>query len=135
MTRMTKLPTRAHHNNAGLDLYSSGERTILPNVIEQVPTGIKIKLSAKTYGQICDKSGVSMTGLKVTAGVIDQGYTGEIYVVIKNTGDSEIKLKHGQAIAQLVCILCVIPYSPQVLLKEERNEKGFGSTNEQRNQQ
>jgi dUTP pyrophosphatase len=66
-------------------------------------------------------------------GTVDQGYTGEIQVIIFNTSKERIKITKGQKIAQAV--LCPVVSGKWVKLVEkkeinskDRNEKGFGST-------
>ena len=66
-------------------------------------------------------------------GTVDQGYTGEIKVILFNTTNSNVKILKGQKIAQAV--LCPVVSGRWVRLKEiknvedkDRSDKGFGST-------
>ena len=66
-------------------------------------------------------------------GTVDQGYTGEIKVILFNTTNSNVKILKGQKVAQAV--LCPVVSGRWVRLKEiknvedkDRSDKGFGST-------
>jgi len=66
-------------------------------------------------------------------GTVDQGYIGEIQVIIFNTTNQKIKIEKGQKIAQAV--LCPVVsgkwlklISVDKLRDKDRNDNGFGST-------
>ena len=65
------LPKRSSDEAAGLDLYASKDQTIQPGTRALVDTGIRIKLPSGTYGRIAPRSGMSVKGIDVSAGVID----------------------------------------------------------------
>lgn len=67
----SKLPTRGSEDAAGLDLYASQSLTVKPKSRVLVPTGIKIQLPTGTYGRIAPRSGLSVKGIDIGAGVID----------------------------------------------------------------
>ena len=68
--------------------------------------------------------------IDIGAGVIDADYRGPVGVVMFNHGDSDLEVKHGDRIAQLV--LEKISYADIVevdnLDETERGSGGFGST-------
>ena len=97
-----KAPTRGSDAAAGLDLYANGTLTIDPRQRALVPTGIKVKLPVGTYGRIAPRSGLSLKGIDVAAGVVDRDYTGELKVVLINNGLSTFTVNHGDCVAQLV---------------------------------
>jgi dUTP pyrophosphatase len=86
--------------------------------------------------QVRSKSGLALKqGLMVlnSPGTVDQGYTGEIQVIMFNTTKDKIKIEKGQKIAQAV--LCPVVSGKWVNLVEKnkleekyRNSNGFGST-------
>ena len=79
-----KTPTRGSDDAAGLDLYASQPVEIQAGTRALVPTGIKVKLPTSTYGRIAPRSGLSLKGIDVAAGVIDRDYRGEVQIVLVN---------------------------------------------------
>ena len=66
-------------------------------------------------------------------GTIDQGYTGELQVIIFNTSKETVKIEKGQKIAQAVfCPILASDWIDMIqvssISKKDRNDKGFGST-------
>lgn len=128
-------PTRSHPTDAGLDLYCFEDVPYKPGDLVKVPTRVAIEIPKGFVGLIRDRSSVSLQKLKVTAGVIDCGYTGEVNVVLLNLAqgmDGHGCVQRGQKIAQ---ILLVPIETPEVEVVEDftptesgRKEQGFGST-------
>src|SRR5699024_11720582 len=107
------IPTRAHKTDSGFDLYASEDVIIEPGETVIVPTGIAIQLPEGMEAQVRPRSGVtSKTKLRVQLGTIDNGYTGEIGVVVDNIASEGFSvdgvvyplenIKKGTRIAQLV---------------------------------
>lgn len=134
------MPTRAHGTDAGLDLYATDSKTIY-GMKSHVPydcansavffTGVHVELPHGYYGKIESKSGLNLKhGVVSCGGVIDEGYTGGIVVVLYNFGPEDYHVKRGDKIAQLI----IQPYAaPELELVEsleatERGDNGFGST-------
>lgn len=127
------LPFYAHEGDAGLDLFSVEEVLIKPMERKLVSTGIKIQLPPNTEGQVRPRSGLALNhGITLlnSPGTIDEGYRGEIKVLMINFGQEDFLIRKGMKIAQMV-----IKSVEQVLIKEveelkdtERGEGGFGST-------
>ena len=123
-------PTRAHPDDAGLDLYVCEDVVLDTNTTTMVRTGISIHLDPKHVGMICDRSSLGKIGIKVMGGIIDSGYTGEVMIALNNTSAVPYTLKRGMRAAQLL----VFPISvPEVIkhvntVKTERGAKGFGSS-------
>lgn len=125
------LPTRANPTDAGLDLYSAQDVGYYSyNNTIKVPTNIAIAIPPGYVGLIRDRSSVSLTGLKVTAGVIDSGYHGDIQVVFINTNEGHGIIEKGQKIAQILIlpVLTPTPYAVKELDVTPRDQKGFGSS-------
>ena len=131
--RGSTLPKFAHHGDAGLDLYSSEDVVIEPNAFALVLTGIAIALPAGTEGQIRPLSSLaldrSVTVLN-SPGTIDEGYRGEIGVILINHGLRRFCVKRGARIAQLVIQRKVEVNVVEVksLGDTARGKRGFGST-------
>lgn len=136
LTPTAIMPTYAHATDSGMDLYCDGELAtyyLAPGQSHIFPTGIAIKLPPNTEAQIRSRSGLAAKySVSVTHGVgtIDEGYTGEIKVLLINHGDAIIPINIGDRIAQMV--ICPV-LRPQILEVNElettdRGANGFGST-------
>src|SRR3989344_7746273 len=98
-----KLPSYAHPGDAGMDIYSCEERTLLPQEQALISTGIAMEIPDGYVGLFWDKSGLSSKhGLKTMAGVIDAGYRGEVKILLCNLGDTTYEIKQGEKIAQML---------------------------------
>lgn len=124
------IPTKAHLGDLGYDVYADTQVTLQPGVQRLIPTGIAVKLPEGWGGLIKDRSSMAMRGLIVHAGVIDEGYRGEIKVLLRNVTMQTIVLQRGDKIAQLVPIRTTEFYIKEVddLDETERGARGFGST-------
>jgi dUTP pyrophosphatase len=127
------IPSFAHSNDAGLDLYSVDNITIRPGEIKLIHTGIKVQLPPNTEAQIRPRSGMALNyGITVlnSPGTIDEGYRGEIGVILINHGSKEFEVLEGMKIAQMVInsIIKVDVKKVRNLSDSDRGEKGFGST-------
>ena len=125
-----QLPTRGSDQAAGLDLYACEDFTLRPHTRLLVSTGIKVKLPTGTYGRIAPRSGLSLKGIDVAAGVIDRDYTGEIRALLVNNSDFDCVGKIGDRIAQLLIerIAAVDIEQVESISQTARGDKGFGST-------
>ncbi len=99
----SKIPTKGHPGDAGIDFYAIDEVIFPPTAQERVHTGVAIEIPEGHVGLIWDKSGISFNqGLKVMGGVIDSGFRGEIVLSLYNTTDKEQKILKGNKIAQMI---------------------------------
>lgn len=136
-------PSRAHNDDAGIDLYSAeGPVLFWPGDRFLISTGIRVRLPVDTVGMVCPRSGLANAkGVTVlnAPGIVDQGYTGEIFVNLVNLSNSTYELKYGDRIAQLVVVPIILPslhvYPPNSdtfnvdhLFETDRGAKGHGST-------
>lgn len=130
ITTTAKQPVRANPSDAGLDLFADEELLIKKDSLAKIKTGIAIELPEKTVGLIFDRSSLGSKGLKVHGGVIDQGYRGEIIVVIYNHSNSDYKIELGDKIAQLIVLNCLFPVIEitDSLDETSRGKNGFGSS-------
>ncbi len=98
-------PSYSHEGDAGLDLCATEAVDIAPGKYLLVRTGIAIELPIGTEAQIRPRSGLALKhGVTVlnSPGTIDQGYRGEIGVILINQGDSLFRVEVGSRIAQMV---------------------------------
>ena len=130
------LPTRAHNNDAGLDLYSTRITQETDNsgkMILVYHTDIAVEIPTGYVGLLFMKSSVSRRSLDLTnaVGVIDSDYRGEIMAKFKvNTDAIPTIYQVGEAFAQLLIVPIVTPIPEFVdeLTTTDRDEGGFGST-------
>lgn len=81
------IPTKAHATDSGFDLVASADVIIEPGETAVVPTGIAVQLPVGYEAAVRPRSGVtSKTKLRVQLGTIDNGYAGEIGVIVDNIG-------------------------------------------------
>lgn len=79
------MPTKAHATDSGYDLYANEDVIIGPGDTAIVKTGIAVELPAGYEAQIRPRSGVTAkTKLRVQLGTIDNGYRGELGVIVDN---------------------------------------------------
>lgn len=128
------LPTRAHMDDLGLDLYALNGMIVQGKSCTLVPTGIACQFDANTGGIIKDRSSVaSKRRLYVKAGVIDPSYRGEIFVLLENPNDNSQLIQAGEKIAQMVLVKTIYTNFEEVTEfdnETERGDKGFGSTDD-----
>ena len=104
-----KLPRRAHESDAGMDFFfapvEGTTARIKPGQSILLETGIKMEVPQDCMLQIMNKSGVASKKHLITgACVVDEGYTGEIFVNLHNIGTATEYIESGQKIAQGVFI-------------------------------
>jgi dUTP pyrophosphatase len=132
LSENAQLPTKAHLGDLGYDLYTSEGTAVFPSETKIVKTGIAIEFPEGYGGFIKDRSSVATKrGLHVVAGVIDNGYIGEICVALYNGTDSLIHITPLEKIAQLVLIPTVnfeVKEVDEVFASDQRKDGGFGST-------
>jgi len=125
-----KIPQRAHPTDAGIDFYYYPEHPTLlgiePGQSVLLPTGIKMEVPSTCMLQIMNKSGIASKRHLITgACVVDEGYTGEIFVNLHNIGTETNFIESGQKIAQGVFVRIEKP----VLLEiNEDNLYGGGTS-------
>ena len=123
-------------SDSGFDLYSSEEVTLPPLGRALIPTGIKFDIPEDFEIQVRSKSGLAINqGLMVlnSPGTVDQGYTGEVKVIIFNVNSTPFTITKGMKIAQGVVSRCtggkwVNLVKIDKINNKDRNENGFGST-------
>ena len=129
-----QIPAGAYDGDAGLDLASVEEVVLGPGERHTVATGLAVAIPAGHAGFVQPRSGLAARqGITVvnSPGLIDEGYRGELKVVLLNTDpDEPFHIRPGDRIAQLV-VLAV----PRITVTEaadlppsERAERGFGSS-------
>lgn len=121
--------TRAHENDAGLDLCSRVNAVIRPGMKAIFDTGVHALIEPGFVGLLTSKSSLMQQDV-TSRGTIDAGYTGSIHAVLFNHGKENVVIRKGQKITQLVILPIITPEPVQVeaLEETERGDGGFGST-------
>lgn len=129
------LPAYATKQSAGLDLYANLENEVCLQPMERrlIPTGIFLALPEGYEAQIRPRSGLALKkGVTVlnTPGTIDSDFRGEIQVILVNLSSEEVRIQHGERIAQMVIASyqTVEWQAVEALDKTSRGEGGFGHT-------
>ena len=127
------LPAYAHPGDAGLDLCACEAATLLPGERRLVRTGLVMELPSGTEAQLRPRSGLALKHgitLLSTPGTIDEGYRGELGVILVNLGQEPFEVVPGMRIAQMVIapVLRVAVEESETLGETCRGEGGFGST-------
>jgi dUTP pyrophosphatase len=133
-----KNPEYIYEGDSGFDLRANLNQTITLKPLERflVPTGLKFQISEGFEVQVRPRSGLAAKqGLSVlnTPGTVDQGYTGEVKVILVNLSNDTVSVNHGDRIAQAV--VCPVLTKKTINLTEvksvsntDRGDGGFGST-------
>ena len=127
------IPFQAHEDDAGMDLFSVDEVTLKPMERKLIHTGIWIQLPKNTEAQIRPRSGLALKNGITTLnspGTIDEGYRGEIGVIIINHGQETFIVEEGMKIAQMIVkpVFRVNVVEAEELSDSERKANGFGSS-------
>ncbi|GGG16951.1 deoxyuridine 5'-triphosphate nucleotidohydrolase [Lysinibacillus alkalisoli] len=130
------MPKQANPGDAGMDLYAIEAVAIAPGEAKLIKTGIHLALPQGTEAQIRPRSGLalkhSITVLN-SPGTIDEGYRGELGIILINHGTAVFQVEKAMRIAQMV-----IQLVPTVTLVEAtelsdtaRGTTGFGASGTQ----
>ena len=131
-----KNPNYEYTTDSGFDLRANEETHFLPFERKLVSTGLFFDIPEGFEIQVRTKSGLAINhGLVVlnSPGTVDQGYTGEIQVILINLSNETHEIEIGDKIAQAV--LCPVVSGNYITLKrvmdindKDRSSNGFGST-------
>lgn len=128
-----KTPYKKHAGDAGWDLFTSEECIIEPGQTVDVHTDIRIDMPPYLFARIVGRSStLRKHKLMVNEGIIDNGYTGELFVCIHNLGNKPFKVEKGMRLAQVLFhTIEDVRWSEVEEIKDvpgRRGSAGFGST-------
>lgn len=128
-----RAPFKKHNGDAGWDLYVSRECIIPPGATVDVHTDIKIDMPPYLYARITGRSSsLRKYKLLINEGIIDNGFTGELFVCVHNMGDKPFKVEKGMRLAQVLFhTIEDVRWSEVDEIKPtpgKRGDNGFGST-------
>lgn len=135
ITESAKLPEYAHNNDTCFDIYTDSKVTIPAHQKAMIKTGLKFDIPKGYMVKVYLRSSVSLKTPLVLAngvGIIDEGYKGEIGILVANISDSYYTIDKGIKLAQ-----GELRKYEQAHIEEtneignsDRGEGGFGSTGE-----
>lgn len=128
-----QVPIYAHETDSAMDLFAYEEGILLPGERKLIGTGIAIELPPLTEAQVRPRSGLAYKhGITVlnAPGTIDEGYRGEIKVILINHSPEAFAVKKGMRIAQMAIASVLRPQLEvgKEMVETTRGAKGFGSS-------
>lgn len=133
-------PIYAHVGDSGFDIRASLNKPVVLSSLERklIPTGLSFELSSNTELQIRPRSGMALKhGITVlnTPGTVDEGYRGDVGVIVVNLSSEKYTINDGDRIAQGVIMNVVNQKTSHLvnsvngnLSSSSRGSDGFGST-------
>jgi dUTP pyrophosphatase len=127
------LTPRTYSGDAGIDLVCSERTVIRAGQTARVPTGNRFGFPERVWGWIVSRSSTFETfGIQILPGIIDEGYTGELFANALNPSNKDIVIEPGDRVCQIILFDNVTArYNPTQVAEIEvrdRGSNGFGST-------
>lgn len=136
-----KMPHRANELAIGYDVFAfilteSGrpsKKAIGRTETAMIPTGLVLRPPEGYYVQVHSRSGLAAKSIFVAngPGIIDPDYTGELFILLHNSGFETHWIEHEHRIAQLVLTPISQAYFQEIAAlphSDGRGSAGFGST-------
>lgn len=135
--------------DVGVDLYThipkenttgKGHILLFPGQVATISTGLKVAMPLDYWAEVVPRSSSLIAwGIYVQPGIIDPGYTGEVYIVALNVSTTLTKIEDGRRIAQLIvhprvdmkiveCNSVEDKYKEMMGEQPQRGTNGLGST-------
>ena len=118
-----QLPTRAHENDAGADVYVLKDNILYPHTTTKVPLGFGLELPDGYAAFIFPRSGMSSKGIVCELPPVDSGYRGEIHAIVSNLTDEFYQIREGDRIGQIV----ITPVVLADFITHDIKERGTGA--------
>lgn len=135
------IPSKTNYSDAGLDLSIIKESKCLNSDTILYDTGIKLEIPNGYYVEIVSRSSISKSGymLANNIGIIDQGYTGNLYVALRKINKDCENLVFPYKCCQIIMKKQIFPkiiiyddtiisYNIEDVNDTSRGKGGFGST-------
>ena len=135
LVRAASLPARSYDDDSGFDLRAIEAAVIAPRRAVRIRTGLALQLPPGTEAQIRPRSGLAINHMVTvlnSPGTIDEGFRGEIVVILVNHGELPFRVVSGMRVAQLVIQRKYMVDMVEVseVYATGRGDKGLGSTGE-----
>jgi dUTP pyrophosphatase len=124
------IPSRVHTGDLGFDLFALETVAVQAGQTVLAKTGIACGFPKGWGGIVKGRSSQGKAGIDVLGGVIDNGYTGEVGVLLHNNSDDVIIYGAGNKIGQLILVPVFEGGTIEVeeLGETTRGAQGFGSS-------
>ncbi len=132
LTEDTKVPTKAHPEDACYDVYCPMDVVLPPKSITKVKLDFAVECPDGYKLCFYSRSGLASKGILLSnsVGIVDQNYRGCCMAALYNSTDCDFEIQKGDRIIQ--CALeKVIPFDIEVvdtLSETDRGAGGFGSS-------
>lgn len=128
---IVEIPRRSRSTDAGYDL-SAAERVVIhAGARVMIPTGVRVCAPDGYAYFITGRSSMNRAGIEHPLGVIDAGYTGELFVTLYNSTRKDYVVKAGDRIAQIVFFPIIHAKMEEVETfsdEKARGDLGWGSS-------
>lgn len=127
-------PKKQRPQDAAFDLRAWGDGIIPPGKHRLVKTGTQVAIPEGYVGLVCSRSGLANkfgVSVKNSPGIVDPDYTGDVGVILENSGREAFFYEAGDRIAQLLVVgtpEVKFSKSQKDLESSVRGDKGFGSS-------
>lgn len=125
-------PYKRYGGDAGWDLFVSQDAVIGPGETKDIHTDIRINMPPFLFARITGRSSsLRKHRLLINEGIIDNGYTGELFICVHNLGTEAFYAKKGMRLAQILfhpiedVRWCEVD---EIKSTSGRGDNGFGST-------
>lgn len=94
---------KKYDTDAGWDLYVSRSVVIRPKEVVDVHTDLRMCIPSGFYGRITGRSStLRKHHLLVNEGIIDAGFTGELFICVRNLSGKSFRVQKGMRLAQII---------------------------------
>ena len=126
-------PTKKYPGDAGWDLFASRPITIPPGDTMDVHTDIRMRMPERVFARIIGRSSTLRTHrLLVSEAIIDNDYTGEMFISVHNIGSEPFEVETGMRLAQVIFHMIEDIRWSEIEAYQfrpgRRGDRGFGST-------
>ena len=127
---VARVPTKATSGSAWYDVYSIIGVKLASGVTKKICLDLGFKFIKRYVCRICSRSSLSLLPTFIGGGVVDSDYRGNISVILTNFALSDVNIKVGDPIAQMVLLKTEEASFEEVseLGATARSSGGFGST-------
>ena len=113
----------------GIDIPLQADLKLKSKEIKKANLGIRVIIPNKFCGLLMNKSSaLTKYNIKVTLGLIDYGYNGELQTVLENDSASDVIIKAGTAFCHLLVLPAEAPRLDNNWTEPKIKRGGFGST-------
>lgn len=99
----TIIPRYEHPGDAGLDVFSHEDHTLVPGERHVFGLGFAAQFPEGYVALVWDRGSMAIrAGIRNLAGVIDSGFRGEWKIVLLNVSEQPIQIKKGDKVAQIL---------------------------------